>query len=126
MLFPLCGSSVDLAYLARRGHDVVGVDCVGLALDALLSDWGEELNLGGVEGVSETSSAHSLKLRMGKAAWFQKVAAEQTGLAERGSPYFAAELLRAVEGDFMEFSPQVAASFGLGQFDPALRATNGA
>ena len=33
VLFPLCGNSVDLAYLARRGHDVVGVDGVELALE---------------------------------------------------------------------------------------------
>ena len=34
-LFPLCGASVDLGFLARRGHHVVGVDGVPLALDKL-------------------------------------------------------------------------------------------
>ena len=47
ILFPLCGASVDLAYLARRGHQVIGVDGVPKALDALLADYGEEVPSGG-------------------------------------------------------------------------------
>lgn len=33
VLVPLCGKSVDLTFLAGRGHEVVGVECASKALD---------------------------------------------------------------------------------------------
>ena len=120
VLFPLCGCSVDLAYLARRGHDVVGVEGVGLALDRLMQDWGKELTVR-----DERSDQAGLQLRVAQAHWWQKMAAERTGIAQTGTAFVASELLRAMQGDFLKLTPQEAARVGLGQFEPANRATNG-
>ncbi|KAL1524881.1 hypothetical protein AB1Y20_019761 [Prymnesium parvum] len=119
ILLPLCGKSVDLGYLARRGHDVVGVEGVGLAIDALLRDWGEELTVPRPHWISEESRPSSIRVRMGRAGWYQKMASEQLGKTETGTPYTTAELLRVVEGDFLQLSPQMLADFGLGTFDAA-------
>ena len=42
VLFPLCGSSIDLAHLALRGHPVYGVEGVKVAVDELLGAFGQE------------------------------------------------------------------------------------
>lgn len=38
VLVPLCGKSVDLSWLAERGHDVIGVELSELAVDALFAE----------------------------------------------------------------------------------------
>ena len=38
MLFPLCGASLDLAWLHSQGHTVVGVEGVRKAAEKLFSD----------------------------------------------------------------------------------------
>ena len=38
VLFPLCGASVDLAWLYRQGHTVVGVEGTWKAVEKLFSD----------------------------------------------------------------------------------------
>ena len=40
ILAPLCGKSVDLVWLAERGHEVVGIDLSQLAADAFASEQG--------------------------------------------------------------------------------------
>lgn len=40
VLVPLCGKAVDLAYLARRGHAVTGVELSGLAAEAFFAEQG--------------------------------------------------------------------------------------
>ncbi len=40
VLVPLCGKTVDLAWLASRGHEVVGVELVGLAVAELMAQEG--------------------------------------------------------------------------------------
>ena len=41
-MFPLCGASVDLAWLYRQGHTVVGVEGSRKAVEKLFSDAGVE------------------------------------------------------------------------------------
>lgn len=38
VLVPLCGKSVDLAWLAARGHEVVGVELSPIAIDAFFEE----------------------------------------------------------------------------------------
>ena len=38
VLFPLCGASVDLAWLYRQGHTVVGVEGTWKAVEKLFAD----------------------------------------------------------------------------------------
>lgn len=40
ILVPLCGKSVDLAYLAGRGHEVIGIELVQTAADAFFEEQG--------------------------------------------------------------------------------------
>eukprot|EP00928_Gymnodinium_smaydae_P048318 TRINITY_DN32296_c0_g1_i1.p1 TRINITY_DN32296_c0_g1~~TRINITY_DN32296_c0_g1_i1.p1 ORF type:complete len:337 (+),score=69.29 TRINITY_DN32296_c0_g1_i1:47-1012(+) len=47
VLVPLCGRSVDMAYLARRGYRVIGVDCVQTATDEFAEEFGVPLPTGG-------------------------------------------------------------------------------
>lgn len=42
VLFPLCGTSTDMGVLALRGHRVIGVEGVPLAVDQLLGTFGDE------------------------------------------------------------------------------------
>lgn len=42
VLVPLCGKSVDLVWLAERGHDVVGVELSELAARAVFEESGRE------------------------------------------------------------------------------------
>ncbi|MCW9012896.1 MAG: thiopurine S-methyltransferase [Gammaproteobacteria bacterium] len=35
---PLCGKSLDLVWLARQGHDVLGVECSSLAVESFFSE----------------------------------------------------------------------------------------
>ncbi|NBB93463.1 MAG: thiopurine S-methyltransferase [Gammaproteobacteria bacterium] len=42
VLVPLCGKSLDLRWLARRGHDVVGIELSRNAIEAFYRDWGQE------------------------------------------------------------------------------------
>lgn len=44
-LVPLCGKSADLAWLAARGHDVVGVDISDIAARAFASEQGIALTV---------------------------------------------------------------------------------
>ncbi|MBY5981605.1 thiopurine S-methyltransferase [Ferrimonas balearica] len=41
VLVPLCGKSLDLAYLAGEGHPVLGVELNALAVDALFASLGQ-------------------------------------------------------------------------------------
>ena len=38
VLFPLCGASVDLAWLYRQGHTIVGVEGTRKAVEKLFAD----------------------------------------------------------------------------------------
>lgn len=113
VLFPLCGASVDLAYLARRGHHVVGIDAVPQALDRLLSEYGDEIPSGG--GLPPDAP----RLRVAQPSRVQQMAAQQLGKAEGGEPYEAAPFLFAVQADFIEFDGAAAGRFGLGGFEAA-------
>ena len=139
VLFPLCGASVDLGYLARRGHHVVGVEGVPAAIDQLLKEWGEEIPSGG--GLAPGAT----RLRIATPGWWQKMAAEQmskaqgrlpqdagTGAADGGGgdgkgvpptstapPFEPAPFLFGVQGDFITFDDAAATKFGLGNFDAA-------
>lgn len=97
VLFPLCGSSVDLAALALRGYRVYGAEGVRVAVDALLRAFGEEEEAPQVAG--------SLRLRTAVAP------------GEAGSD--APAVLRAVEGDFLDLTTGAAAALGLPKFDAA-------
>ena len=64
VLFPLCGSSVDLGHLALRGHPVYGVEGVKVAVDQLLSAFGQEgVPLPGAQDHRRQAAAAGLKLR---------------------------------------------------------------
>jgi thiopurine S-methyltransferase len=55
VLVPLCGKSADLAYLAARGHHVVGVELVESAARAFFAEHGltpEESTRGGLTALS--------------------------------------------------------------------------
>lgn len=54
VLVPLCGASLDLAAIAKRGHDVVGVEGVPAAVDTLFAGFGPE-------DQSRTSAAHTAR-----------------------------------------------------------------
>ncbi len=41
VLVPLCGSTLDLGWLAERGHEVVGIELSPLAVDAIWATAGE-------------------------------------------------------------------------------------
>ena len=58
ILVPLCGRSVDLAYLAERKHSVVGIDAVAEPLRRIASDFG-----GGFEPISQTDGMSSFSCR---------------------------------------------------------------
>lgn len=111
VLFPLCGASVDLGYLARRGHHVVGVEAVPKAIDRLLSEFGEEVKGG-------TPPADRLWLRVGQPSWIQKLAAEQMSKADERT-YVVAPFLFAVQGDFLRFDRAASDHWGFPQFDAA-------
>lgn len=112
VLFPLCGSSVDLGYLARRGHHVVGVDGVPQALDTLIKDWGNEIPGGSGLAPGET------RMRVATPGWWQKIAAEQLSKTS-GVKHEPAPFLFGVQGDFLAFDAAGAQRFGLGDFDAA-------
>lgn len=42
VLVPLCGKSLDLRWLAQRGHDVVGVELSGQAVSEFYREWGKQ------------------------------------------------------------------------------------
>ena len=64
VLFPLCGSSVDLGHLALRGHPVYGVEGVKVAVDELLGAFGQEgVPLPGAQDHRRQAAAAGLKLR---------------------------------------------------------------
>ena len=106
ILFPLCGASVDLGCIARRGHQVVGVEAVPEAIDRLLSEYGEE-----IEGGRPPDAR--LWLRVGQPNWMQKVAAEQLSKSEKRSmTYQPAPFLFAVQGDFLAFDRHAASQWG--------------
>ena len=111
VLFPLCGASVDLAYLARRGHHVVGVDGVPVALDKLMADYGEEIPSGG--GLEPGA----MRVRVAQPGWWQAKGAESISTKTR--KYTPAPFLFGVQGDFLKFDAQQAGKFGLGEFDAA-------
>ena len=111
VLFPLCGASVDLSYLARRGHHVVGVEGVPKALDKLLSEYGEEIPGGG--GLAPDA----MRVRVAQPGWVTQQAAKHMSNSLR--TYSPAPFLFGVQGDFLEFNADSAAKFGLGDFDAA-------
>ena len=104
VLFPLCGASVDLGYVARRGHHVVGVEAVPAAVDRLLKEWGTE-----IEGSSPPPSAPTW-LRVATPGWWQSAAAEQLSKA-MGRVFKPAPFLFAIQGDFLRFDDQAAARY---------------
>ncbi|MDZ7789880.1 MAG: thiopurine S-methyltransferase [Xanthomonadales bacterium] len=42
VLVPLCGKSLDMRWLARRGHQVVGIELSGQAVQAFYEEWGKQ------------------------------------------------------------------------------------
>ena len=111
ILFPLCGASLDLSYLARRGHQVVGVDGVPKAVTKLLSDYGEEIPSGG--GLKPGA----MRMRVSQPGWVQQKAAEHMSTKDR--KYTPAPFLFAVQGDFLEFDGAAAGKYGFPGFDCA-------
>lgn len=112
VLFPLCGASVDLGYVARRGHLVVGVDGAPGALDELLSGYGREVE-------AAPARPGEMRVRVAQAGWWQQVAADRAGRAENRS-FAAAPLLLGVEADFLALDLGSAArEYGLGSVDAA-------
>jgi thiopurine S-methyltransferase len=111
VLFPLCGASVDLAHLASRGHHVVGVDGISLALSKLLQGYGEELPSGG--GLAPGA------MRMRVAQPGPSVVKQAERLSTRARKYTPAPFLFGVEGDFLEFDSAAAGKYGFDQFDCA-------
>jgi len=109
ILFPLCGASVDLAYLARRGHQVVGVEGIAKAVDRLLKDYGEEIPSGGA------LAPGAMRVRVSQPGWVQTKAAEMMSTKTR--TYTPAPFLMAVQGDFLEFTGQQAGKYGMNEFD---------
>lgn len=51
VLVPLCGKSLDLDWLAARGHDVTGVEFVPAAVDAYFSERGIEPTREQIDGL---------------------------------------------------------------------------
>jgi len=41
VLIPLCGKSLDMCWLAKRGHEVTGVELSGRAIEAFFQEWGQ-------------------------------------------------------------------------------------
>lgn len=114
VLFPLCGSSVDLAFIARRGHQVVGVDGVPAAIDELLSAWGEEIALGD----APDAPAIGMRIRVAEAGpWQQKLAEAEAGAEGRKAE--VSPLMLAVEGDFLGLDAPAALTYGLASIDAA-------
>ena len=112
VLFPLCGASVDLGCIARRGHQVVGVEGVSAGIDRLLGEYGDEIK-GGTPPDDGT-----LWMRVGQPNWMQRIVAEQLGKAE-GRAYQPAPFLFAVQGDFLKFDREAAGKWGFSGFDCA-------
>jgi thiopurine S-methyltransferase len=55
VLVPLAGKSVDMRYLAERGHDVVGIELVRAAIEAFFEEQGiesSEVEIGPYRGLS--------------------------------------------------------------------------
>ena len=106
VLFPLCGTSVDLAALALRGHAVYGVEGVKVAVDELLGSFGEEgMALPCDQDHRRRADAAGLRLRTSVAP------------GEAGSDTPAE--LKAIEGDFLQLTSSAAAAIGLPKFDAA-------
>jgi thiopurine S-methyltransferase len=61
VLVPLCGKSVDLVWLAERGHEVLGVEIVPLAVEAFFREWGREPTRATTRGI-ETFQAGPLTI----------------------------------------------------------------
>lgn len=58
MLLPLCGASLDLAWIQRQGHTVVGVEGVRKAAEKLFSDANIEPEVTEIDsGIVKFSSA---------------------------------------------------------------------
>lgn len=47
---PLCGSSIDMAWLAAQGHRVVGNDLSAIGIESFLADQGVEAAISAVDG----------------------------------------------------------------------------
>ena len=106
VLFPLCGSSVDLAALALRGYPVYGVEGVKVAVDGLLGSFGQEgVALPCEQDHRRLAAAAGLRLRTASAP------------GEAGSDEPA--VLRAVEGDFLRLTKSAADAMSLPKFDAA-------
>ena len=97
-------AELDLGYVARRGHHVVGVEAVPAAVDRLLKEWGTE-----IEGSSPPPSAPTW-LRVATPGWWQSAAAEQLSKA-MGRVFKPAPFLFAIQGDFLRFDDQAAARY---------------
>src|SRR5688500_7635590 len=75
VLVPLCGKSLDLDWLAGRGHEVVGVEFVAAAVEAYFAERGIAPLRSDVDGLSIRQNARvSLVV-----ADFFRVRAEVTG-----------------------------------------------
>lgn len=51
VLVPLCGKSLDLGWLAERGHEVVGVELSPIAVDAVFEEGGRDRSIREVDGL---------------------------------------------------------------------------
>ena len=54
---PLAGKSVDMRWLAERGHEVIGVELSDIAVRAFFEEWGVEPDVRGGDGLRAYSSA---------------------------------------------------------------------
>jgi thiopurine S-methyltransferase len=85
ILFPLCGKTVDMPFLAQAGHRVVGVDCARLALDQLVSE---------AEGAKITSESTAGQLQV-----------VDVSLASKGPS------MKFIVGDFFKLHERIAGTF---------------
>jgi len=93
VLVPLCGKSPDLLWLARRGHDVVGIELSEIAVEGFFDD--HELQFErDPDGPLIRYAATDLPLVLFCGDYFEFQAAGFDGLYDRGALVALAEDLR--------------------------------
>lgn len=84
VLVPLCGKSPDLLWLARRGHEVVGIELAEKAIHEFFAE--QDLNYFNVQGEAMlTFRAESLPLTLVCGDYFQYAGGPFDALYDRGS-----------------------------------------
>jgi len=84
VLVPLCGKSPDLAWLARRGHEVTGVELSGIAASDFFAEQGLGFTCGTV-GQFDTWRADELPLTIVVGDYFEFEGGPFDALYDRGA-----------------------------------------